>query len=621
MAGRFSVESVFRAIDKVTAPVSKMQNRISKFTRKAKRGFASLNKKVDKFGKALKTASVVGVASLLVIGGAMANVISVGAEFEQTLVNAAAKFPEGIRRGTKAFKDLETVARRIGGTTEFTASQAAQGLNFLAMAGFNAEQAMAALPGIVDLATVAQIDLATASDIATDSLGAFGLATKDPIQLGKNLARVNDNLAFTSVRTNTTMEALFEGIVKGGAQFTATGQSIESFNALMGVMANAGLKGSEAGTVLRNMMVNLGSATGSARKLMEEMGVEVADSEGNFRDILDIMVDFEDGLKDMGEVQKSAAIFTVFGKRSIAGMNVQLKEGSESLREFRDALKKSTGKTKEMADVMRDTLKGDLNSAKSAIESVKLSLFGLKDEALRGIIQSFTTFTRKLSTLIETNKNFVKILDGLTKILLGAIGIFAILIVQFVVLKAGIIATTAWTAIWSSTMFILSGIIGTFNILMGIARIVMLAFNIAMAANPVGAVILAIVALIALGLLLINNWDDIVAKVRSSSSIIKTILKTLMTPLLTVIKGISLIAGAAKSIFFGGGDEEAATEGGEGGGPQVVTPQARLNRTIEENRNVSTAELTIKDTTGKAELTKKGPMTGIDLQLQDSGSF
>lgn len=641
---KFSVESVFKAIDKVSAPVRKMQARISKFTRTINRGFRAANRSINKFGKSLRGVASAGRAGLFRLSLAMGAVIGIGANFEQTLVNAAAKFPEGIRRGTKAFKELETVARRVGGTTEFTAAQAAKGLNFLAMAGFNAKQAMAALPAIVDLATAAQVDLATASDIATDSLGAFGLATKDPIQLGKNLARVNDVLALATVRTNTNMEQLFEGIVKGAPAFTAAGQSMESFTALMGVMANSGIKGGEAGTILRNTVLRLSNPVSQAARVMKQLGVNVADSDGNFRDILDIMQDFEKGLEGVGEVQRSAALSTVFGTRAVSGLSVQLKEGTTSIESFRKELQGAAGTSKEMASVMRDTLLGELKSLLSAAESVVLSLFKLKNQALEGSVEGLTKFVRSINTAINANKVLSKeIIDGVLRAAVGLIGVFGQLVILFVALKAvtlawsaAVVAATVVTGVYNAAIGFNTALMGRQLAVANTSKAAMIAFaigtkvatvatwlwNAALLANPIGLIIVGIGALIGVGVLLIKNWDSIVKAISGAVNKIKVLLKILFAPLLTVISGFSSIFGAAKALgLIGGGEaEEGGVAAGEGI-PSLVTPQARVAKNIEERREKSTVDVNIRDETGRAEVEQKGPAAGAEIDLLFSGSF
>ncbi len=644
MAGRFSVESVFKAVDRVTAPVKKMQARINKFTRSIQRGFRKANRSINKFGKSLKRIGVVGGAALASLGFAMVDIIRTGAQFEQTLVNAAAKFPEGIERGSEAFKELERTARSVGRTTEFTATQAAEGLNFLAFAGFNASQAMSALPSLVDLATAASLDLGTAADIATDSLGAFGLATKDSVQQAKNLARVNDVLALTSVRTNTDIATLFEGITKGAPAFVAAGQSMESFSTLMGVMANSGIKGSEAGTVLRNTMLNLGAPTSKAAKIMKRLGVSVADSDGNFRDILDIMEDFEEGLKTLGEVEKTAALFEVFGKRGISGLSVQLKEGTTSIAKFREELRNADGAAGRMAATMRDTLMGRLKELLSAIESVKLSLFALKSVALEGVIERITAFVRSIDAAINANKALSsEMIDGILKTAAGAIGLFAQLVALFVVAKTAMLA-------WSAATITATAVTGAFNIaslftqgLMlkdvvtkDLSRVATIAwvigtkaataaqwlFNAALTANPIGLIIAAVGGLIAVGVLLIKNWDGIVAAISSAVSKIKTVLSVLFAPISAIVDGLSSVFKVASFLGIGGGEEEgAAGAGAQGAAPQIISPQDRMATTLSESLETSTAEVTIKDETGRAEMTQKGKAPGIDLKLAQSGAF
>lgn len=639
---RFSIESVFKAIDKVSAPVKKMQARMGKFTRGITRGMRSANRSINKFGANLKKVAVIGTASLLSMGFVIGDIVKTGAEFEQTLVNAAAKFPEGIRRGTEAFKELEAVARRVGGTTEFTATQAAEGLEFLAFAGFNAKQSIEALPGIIDLATAASIDLGTAADIATDSLGAFGLATEDSVQQAKNLARVNDVLALTTTSANTDMVTLFEAVKKGGPAFTGAGQSIESFSALAGILANSSLKGSEAGTVLRNTMLRLGSASGDAAKLLKKHRIEVKDGENNFRDILDILVDFEGALKDMGTAEKSAALNTIFGSRAITGLSIALKSGSVSIAGYREKLRNAAGTSKEMASVMRDTLMGQFKSLLSGVESVKLSLFALKNEALEGTVVKLVAFVRSINTAINANKALsTEIVDGVLRTAVGLIGVFAQLVILFVTLKAVTLAWSAATIMATVFMVGYNTVVGLGTALMGkqlavanASKIAMIAFavgtkiaaaaqwlfNAALSANPIGLIIVAVGALIAMGVLLAKNWDTIVEAISDAVSRIKGLLDILFKPLTTVLSGFSSIFGAAKSLgLIGGGTAEE--EGVAEATPSLVTPQERIARTIEERNEKSTVDINIKDEGGRAEVEKKGASPGVKIELLATGAL
>jgi TP901 family phage tail tape measure protein len=253
MAGRFSVEAVFRAIDKISAPVSKMSNRIGKFSRRAQRSFRGLNSQVDKLGGGLRRVGVAGGAAMAGLGFAAANVIKTGADFEQQLTNAAAKF--------------EAAAAKAGRTTEFTASQSAMALNNLAMAGFSAEQAISALPAVVNTATSAQIELEEASAIVVSTMGAFGKASKDNATFTKNLAETTDLMAATATSAATDFEEMQEAIKLSGPVATAAGADMKTFMAITGQLANSGIRASVAGTTMKNMFLKLAAPVPKAAKL------------------------------------------------------------------------------------------------------------------------------------------------------------------------------------------------------------------------------------------------------------------------------------------------------------------------------------------------------------------
>lgn len=621
MGKRFSVESIFTGIDRISKPMSRMANNVGKFQRRMSAGFNKLNRRVSAFGSNLKGVATKGVIGLGLLAATMVPMIATGAEFEQTLVNAAAKFPEGIRRGSAAFLELENTARRVGKTTEFTASQAAEGLNFLAMAGFNASQSIAALPPLVDLATASSVDLATAADIATDTLGAFGLANENAAIQAANLSRVNDVLAKVTTTANTDMETLFESIKKGGPQFKAAGASIETFGALTGTLANSSLKAAEAGTGLRNFFLRLAAPAKPAKEALQKLGIVTADASGNFRDAVDILADFEVGLKGMGTAQRSAALATIFGVRTVNSVNVLLEAGSEKLRTYRTELENSGGATKTMAATMRDTTQGAINTMKSAVEGLTITFFKLNQDGISGGIGGITDWIRSIDAFLEKNSEMVSAVGGdLFQAIIAGLKIFGMFIGLFIVLKTvmlaaqvGIFAFNATMLAFKVMMFLVAGVVAAF-------KLVWLAVNAAFAFSPIGAIVIGVTALIAAGVLLVKNWDtvktffldtwdSIVQKVKSSVGIISTLISAVTDPFKDFGAGISNIKGRISG-FFGGQSAEQ----------QVVSPQERTARSIEETRSTSSAELTIKDETGRAELSKRRGNMKM-LKLQQSGAF
>ena len=644
MAGRFSVEAVFKAVDKMTAPISRMQNRVGRFTRNMGRGFDRLNRNVDRFAAGVRKGALAVTAGLALTTGAMASVIGTGADFEQTLVSAAAKFPGEIRRGTEAFQVLEQAARRTGATTEFSASEAAGALNFLAMAGFDAESAVAALPGVVDLATAAQIDLATATDVASDSLGAFGLMSKDATQLGTNLARVNDVIAKTTTSSNTTVERLFDTIREGAPVATSAGASLETFAALAGELANSGIKGGQAGTVLKNMFVRLQAPTGAAARVLNRLGIQTKDASGNMLDIVDILGQFNDATKNMGSTQKAAALQAVFGMEAIAGVNILLESGTDRLNEYRTELEGASGASSTMASVMRDTLQGRLNSLKSAVEGVKISIFTMTSGPLSDAIDKMTEWVR-------VNE----------KVIASSIGEFL----------ANIINNFESIVKWAKRIGIGLAVFFTLAAILKTLVLVMTAVNLVMAANPIVLIVLGIMALIAAVAAVIIWWDELTEAFLNSGKAMDVIVAGIalltgpigwligaaslifkhwdpikaffgdlwggvvnifngaldkITGIVDLVKGkaaaivdtISSIGSGVASFFgFGGDDEEETNQGATG--PQIVSPQDRVARSIEEQRSTSTAEVTIRDETGRAEIT--GGQLGPGLTLANSGAF
>lgn len=397
----FVVKTIFQGRDEQSKRFNRMGRNAKKFGETSSRAFKKASKSATSFGtitKGILSAQVVTKSvSLLTQGLTEATTAFIG--FDDSITAASAKF-KGLdlstKEGQKTLEELKKSARDTGATTKFSAEEAAGGLDFYATAGFNAAQAMAVLKPTAKLATIANLDLARTSDIASDSIGAFGLMTEDSAQLQKNFTRVSDVMAKTMTSTNTNMEDMFESIKKGAPTFTATGQSIETFNTLMGTMANAGVKGAESGTQLRNMMLQLSKPTKEAQEVLSTLGIETKDQSGNFRDVIDILADFETGLEGMGTANKAAALKTVFGTRSVTGLNLLLKAGTKNLRKFRTQLDESGGTTKKMADIMDKSLGNRLKSLQSAalevgfqfLDSFKVKGVGALEfltESIRGI--------------------------------------------------------------------------------------------------------------------------------------------------------------------------------------------------------------------------------------------
>ena len=440
---------------------------------------------------AKNSAAKMGRAMLMVGGAASAGVVAgLGlaarqyAQFDDALVSASAKWGMAARRGTQTFEQLKQLSRQIGATTEFTATQAAKGLDYLAMAGFKTKTSMALLPKVVNLATAANIDLARASDIASDSLGAFGMMSKNAAQNAKNLERISDVMAKTAAMANTDLPTMFEAVKKGAAQFNAAGQSVETFSAMLAVLANSSVKGEEAGTQLRNMMLRLANPTAKARKIMRQLNITTADSNGNFKDAIKIISQFEKSLKTMGNKQRSAALDTLFGSRSITGMNILLEAGSEALEEYRDRLYAAGGAADEMSGIMRSSLGNQFKTLQSTVSDVGWQIMEALNTRLRGGLSSLTAMIRKIDvgfvvTQLNRLGNVVKFLWRNIKIIIPLLGGLTTTIIAYKVAAKGAALVSimlqtamnpAYAIAFSAAIATAVGVVGGFSIAIQNAR-------------------------------------------------------------------------------------------------------------------------------------------------------
>ena len=506
----FAVSTIFKAKDGVSAVFGKMGKQAGFFGDDADKAFRKASRSGSRLGDIVKGILVTDVikGGLRQLQRGLTAVSSEFIDYDAAITAASAKF-KGLdlatREGIETLDALKSTAREVGATTEFSATQAAGGLEFLAMAGFDAEQSIAALPGVVDLATASNVDLARATDIASDSLGAFGLMSENTAQLTENLARVNDVFAKTTTTANTNMEQLFEAVQKGAPAFTAAGQSMETFAALAGVMANSGVKGAEAGTSLRNVMLRLANPVAEASKIMQDLGVQTQDQQGNFRDVIDILADFEKGLEGMGTAQRTQALATVFGARAVTGINLLLQEGTEGLRQYRGELENSGGASKTMADVIRGSIGNQLAGLRSALIELGFQFFDTFKHQIGPAIKSLTEFIRGINVpaMVESFNSFLDVLIKFKPIIIG-------ITAAFVAYNGIFIAFALASKI--KTFLAFAAALKTVGVAQGLLNIVMMA-------NPIGLVAAAVGLLVAGLVLLIDNWDAVIEAFKSGFGI------------------------------------------------------------------------------------------------------
>lgn len=409
MAGRFTVEAVFKAVDKMSAPIVAMSKKIDGMVKASEKGLGKVNAFNDKVSAGIKRASAVATGAALATAAIVRDIVQTGAEFDKALVGAAAKFDPAIKRGTLGFEQLRQAAEDIGEKTEFNALQGAQALKALAASGFNSAAAIAVLPGVVDLATASEIDLNAAAEMATKSLGAFGLKTDDTAKLTENLARVNNVMAKTAGATEASMEGLFESIKEGGPISVAAGQQMETFMAMAGKLAAAGIEGSVAGTTLKNVFTSFSTKKGTTA--LKAIGVTTQKANGEMLDAVDILKQLETKTAGMGSAKRLRTLEGIFGKIPLAGISKLLEVGADKIGEFRDEL---NGAVKDnamgkLAGAMRDTVAGDIDELTSSIDGVKIALFSTNNAEIRKGLTAMTEWVRKMKPqIIEAAGKAVK---------------------------------------------------------------------------------------------------------------------------------------------------------------------------------------------------------------------
>lgn len=307
------------------------------------------------------------------------NVIELGQNFTSTMSEVSA-----ISGATgEDFEKLEACAREYGATTVFSASNAAEALKYMSLAGWDADQSTSALGGVLNLAAASGMELGAASDMVTDYLSAFAMEAGDA-------AYFADLLSYAQSHSNTTAEALGEAYKNCAANLNAAGQDIETVTSLLEGMANQGYKGSEAGTAMAAIMRDITNGMKDGAIKIGETSVAVMDAQGNFRDLTDILTEVEAATNGMGDAERAVALSSTFTADSTKGLNLILNEGMDNIAGYEEELRGASGSAEEMANIMNDNLSGDVAAMNSAFEELGLKIYDALESKLRAGVQFIT---------------------------------------------------------------------------------------------------------------------------------------------------------------------------------------------------------------------------------------
>ena len=439
--------------------------------------------------------------------------IKTAADFESSMSNVQA-----LSGATGSeLEQLSNIAKDMGATTQFSASEAADALGYMALAGWDTQQSMDALPGVLNLAAASGMGLAEASDLVTDYLSAFG---EEADQAG----RMADVLSYAQANSNTTTAGLGEAFKNCAANANAFGLDIEQTTALIGKLSDQGLKGSEAGTALSAVFRDITQKMKDGNITIGKTKIAVQDANGNYRSMTDILRDVENATDGMGDAQKNAALMSTFTSDSLKALNILLQTGSGNIEDFEKELRNSSGTAEEMANIMNDNLNGQITALKSALEGAAIAIGETLLPMIKGLVsvlQGALNWFNGLNDGVKTTIVTVGLVVAAIGPLLLILGSLASAIGNILELRTLLSGSSMLSGAITRVTGLFSGLR---NVIMGSVVPALQSLWVFMLENPITFVIAAIAALVAGFVYLWNNcesfrnfwinlWDNIVSTV------------------------------------------------------------------------------------------------------------
>ena len=456
---------------------------IDGFTKPSKQVIDSMNKMAGNIKKTAKEIQNAGKA-ISSVGSTMTKAITVPiAGIATAAVKTAADFEAAMSEvgaisgaSGEDMAKLTAKAKEMGATTAFSASESAEAMKYMAMAGWKTADMTEGIAGIMNLAAASGEDLAATSDIVTDGLTAFGMAAKES-------GRFADVMAATSSNANTNVALMGETFKYCASTAGAMGYSVEDISVAIGIMGNAGIKGSMAGTTLKNTIANLAKPTDAQAAVMKKLGISLTDSSGNMKSFAEVMDNLRTSFSGLSETEKAAAATTLAGKESMAGLLTIVNASTEDFDKLTAAINGSSGSAEEMAAKMLDNLNGQLTLLKSAVEGIAITI----GNKLMPYVKTAVSWVQKAADYIN-NLNDAQ-LDNIIKWagIVAAIGPALLIFGKMVTMVGNVQKTFA-------------GAIKIFTKFKGLAGLI---------TSPAGIVIGVLAAIALAAFLIIKNWDKV----------------------------------------------------------------------------------------------------------------
>ncbi|WP_286231320.1 phage tail tape measure protein [Neobacillus mesonae] len=390
------VTSIVARTDQFTSGINDATNKMNSLSKSFADKTKAIGDGLNNVGKKLTTFVTLPIAGL---GTA---VVATGINFDKQMSKVQA-----ISGATgEEFKQLRDLAKELGRTTQFSATQAGEGMEYLALAGWKTKDIMAAMPGMLDLAAAGALDLGRAADITSDTMQAFKISASDATHTA-------DVFAYAQANANTNVEQLGEAMKYLAPVAHALGWNLEESTAAIMAVSDAGIKGSMAGQAFATSLARLAKPTKYMAGTIDELGLEFFDAEGKMKSMPEVLAEIERGTAGMTQEQKSAVLSILFGAQAYKHWAVLLEKGSDALQDNTDKLKNADGTAKKMAETMMDNLGGSITALKSALEGLAISFYDIVKGDIRRFTDYLTELTRKFTELDEGSKKVIIVIAGI----------------------------------------------------------------------------------------------------------------------------------------------------------------------------------------------------------------
>ena len=492
-------------ISKFLANLNEANNKVNTTTKSMTDRLDSMDRKLS--GAGTKLTAVLTAP----IKGAETYFVKTAANFE----SAMSKVSAISGASGEDLEELTEKAREMGEKTKFSATESAQAFQYMAMAGWKTEDMLNGISGIMNLAAADGLDLATTSDIVTDALTAFGLSAKDSEHFA-------DVLATAASNANTNVSMLGESFKYVAPIAGSFGYSAEDVATALGLMANAGIKGSQAGTALRSAISRLVKPTDQVADMMNALGINIANDDGSMKDLSEVMAILREKFAGLTEEEQGQAAATLFGQEAMSGMLAIINTSQGDYDKLADSINNADGKAQQMADTMNDNLNGQITLLKSQLEGVAIDLGNLLMPALKRLVDRISDLVSWFSSLSTSQQEMILKIAGIA----SAIG---------------------------PVLLILGKLIGAISTIIKVvkaAKAAMVAINAVMMANPILIVVAAVAALIAIFVHFYKTNEEFRDKVNAAWNKVKDTFKVVADKIQEIWKKLCNFFGPIFSICF-----------------------------------------------------------------------